>query len=99
MGASVMQILDTTIANVAIPHMQSSLGATSETGNWVLTSYIIASPVAMPITGWLADRIGRRKPFLGPRARFSLASIARGAWQTLGESVLLRVIQGNTARP
>jgi DHA2 family multidrug resistance protein len=60
MGASVMQILDTTIANVAIPHMQSALGATSETVNWVLTSYIIASAVAMPITGWLADRIGRR---------------------------------------
>src|SRR3546814_8925135 len=59
MGASVMQILDTTIANVPIPHMQSSLGAKSETVNWVLTSYIIASAVAVPIHGWLAERLRR----------------------------------------
>src|SRR3546814_14501343 len=64
MGASIMQILDTTIANVAIPHMQSALGATSETVTWVLTSYILASAIAMPITGWLADRIGRRDFFM-----------------------------------
>ena len=54
-------MLDTTIANVAIPHMQSSLGATADTVTWVLTSYIIASAVAMPITGWLSDRIGGRR--------------------------------------
>ena len=63
MGASIMQILDTTIANVAIPHMQSALGATSETVTWVLTSYILASAVAMPITGWLADRMSRQTLF------------------------------------
>ena len=68
MLASLLQILDTTIANVAIPHMQSALGATSETVNWVLTSYIIASAVAMPITGWLADRIGRLRR-LGTRTQ------------------------------
>ena len=58
MLAALLQILDSTIANVAIPHMQSSLGATADTINWVLTSYIVASAVAMPITGWLAERIG-----------------------------------------
>ena len=52
-----MQVLDTTIANVALPHMQTSLNATPETVTWVLTSYIVASAVAMPITGWLADRV------------------------------------------
>ena len=83
MGASVMQILDTTIANVAIPHMQSSLGATRETVNWVLTSYIIASAVAMPITGWLADRVGRRALFLGSVIGFIIASMACGAAQKL----------------
>ncbi|WP_374526623.1 DHA2 family efflux MFS transporter permease subunit [Sphingopyxis sp.] len=97
MGASVMQILDTTIANVAIPHMQSSLGATSETVNWVLTSYIIASAVAMPITGWLADRVGRRALFLGSVIGFIIASMACGAAQNLEEMVLFRFLQGISA--
>ena len=97
MGASVMQILDTTIANVAIPHMQSSLGATSETVNWVLTSYIIASAVAMPITGWLADKIGRRALFLGSVIGFIIASMACGAAQNLEEMVIFRFVQGISA--
>lgn len=97
MGASIMQILDTTIANVAIPHMQSSLGATSETVNWVLTSYIIASAVAMPVTGWLADRIGRRNLFLLSVIGFIVASMACGAAQTLEEMVLFRFLQGTSA--
>ena len=97
MGASVMQILDTTIANVAIPHMQSSLGATSETVNWVLTSYIIASAVAMPITGWLADKVGRRALFLGAVIGFIIASMACGAAQNLEEMVIFRFLQGISA--
>ncbi|WP_052071944.1 MDR family MFS transporter [Sphingopyxis sp. MWB1] len=97
MGASIMQILDTTIANVAIPHMQSSLGATSETVNWVLTSYIIATAMAMPITGWLADRIGRRQLFLGAIVGFILASMACGAAQNLEEMVAFRFLQGISA--
>ena len=71
MGATIIQILDSTIANVAIPHMQTSLGATMDTITWVLTSYIIASAVAMPITGWLSDRIGSRNLFLGAVAGFA----------------------------
>jgi DHA2 family multidrug resistance protein len=94
MGASVIQILDTTIANVAIPHMRAALGATSETVNWVLTSYIIAAAVAMPITGWLADRIGRRRLFLGAVTGFILASMACGAAQNLEEMVIFRFLQG-----
>ncbi|MDT7530145.1 MDR family MFS transporter [Sphingopyxis sp. SE2] len=94
MGASIMQILDTTIANVAIPHMQSALGATSETVTWVLTSYILASAIAMPITGWLADRIGRRELFLGAVAGFIVASMACGAAQTLDQMVAFRFMQG-----
>lgn len=97
MGASIMQILDTTIANVAIPHMQSSLGATSETVNWVLTSYIIASAVAMPITGWLADRIGRRQLFMAAITGFIITSMACGAAQTLEEMVAFRFLQGISA--
>lgn len=94
MAASLLQILDTTIANVALPHMQSSLGATVDTITWVLTSYIIASAVALPITGWLADRIGARQLFIGSVAGFILASMLCGLAQNLEEMVLFRALQG-----
>lgn len=94
MAASLMQILDTTIANVAIPHMQPSLGATADTVTWVLTSYIIASAVAMPITGWLADRIGARRLFILSVAGFIATSMMCGAAQNLQEMVLFRALQG-----
>lgn len=96
MGASVVQILDSTIANVAIPHMQTSLGATSESVNWVLTSYIIAAAVTIPITGWLADRIGRRRLFLWSVAGFILTSMACGAATSLTQMVIFRFLQGAT---
>ena len=94
MAASLLQVLDTTIANVALPHMQSTLGATADTITWVLTSYIIASAVALPITGWLADRIGGRRLFIGSVAGFIAASMMCGLAQNLGEMVLFRAIQG-----
>lgn len=94
MGASLLQVLDTTIANVAIPHMQSSLGATAESITWVLTSYIIASAVALPITGWLADRIGGRRLFILSVAGFVAASMLCGIAQNLEEMVLFRALQG-----
>lgn len=94
MTASLMQVLDTTIANVAIPHMQSSLGATPDTVSWVLTSYIIASAIAMPITGWLADRVGSRRLFLLSVTGFVIASILCGMAQNLEEMVVFRALQG-----
>ena len=94
MTASLLQVLDITIANVAIPHMQSTLGATPDTISWVLTSYIIASAVAMPITGWLADRIGSRRLFLISVTVFVGASMLCGLAQNLEEMVLFRAIQG-----
>ncbi len=94
MAASLLQILDTTIANVALPHMQSSLGATVDTITWVLTSYIIASAVALPMTGWLADRIGARRLFIGSVAGFILASVMCGFAQNLEEMVAFRALQG-----
>jgi MFS transporter, DHA2 family, multidrug resistance protein len=94
MGATIIQILDSTIANVAIPHMQTSLGATMDTITWVLTSYIVASAVAMPITGWLADRIGSRTLFLGSVAGFIVASMLCGIATGLTEMVLFRIFQG-----
>ncbi|HEU4651180.1 MAG TPA: DHA2 family efflux MFS transporter permease subunit [Croceibacterium sp.] len=94
MAATLLQVLDTTIANVAIPHMQSTLGATPDTISWVLTSYIIASAVAMPITGWLADRIGSRRLFIWSVAGFVLASMLCGMAQNLEEMVIFRALQG-----
>jgi MFS transporter, DHA2 family, multidrug resistance protein len=94
MAASLIQILDTTIANVAIPHMQNSLGATAESVTWVLTSYIIASAVAMPITGWLADRVGGRRLFIASVAAFIVTSMLCGMAQNLEEMVLFRAAQG-----
>ena len=94
MLATIMQILDMTIANVAIPHMQSSLGATFDTVTWVLTSYIIAVAIAIPTTGWLADRIGQRRLFLISVGGFVIASAACGAATNLEEMVLFRFAQG-----
>jgi MFS transporter, DHA2 family, multidrug resistance protein len=94
MAATIMQILDTTIANVAIPHMQTSLGATVDTIKWVLTSYIIATAVAIPVTGWLANRIGSRQLFLWAVGGFVLSSMACGAAANLEQMVVFRFLQG-----
>lgn len=94
MGAAMIQILDSTIANVAIPHMQTSLGATQDTVTWVLTSYIVAGAVVMPITGWLADRIGSRRLFIWSTMGFIATSMLCGISVSLTEMVLFRVLQG-----
>lgn len=94
MGATVMQILDSTIVNVALPHMQTSLGATLDTVTWVLTSYIIAAAMAIPITGWLADKIGSRRLFLFAVIGFVFASMLCGLATNLTEMVIFRVLQG-----
>jgi len=97
MGAMVMQILDTTIANVALPHMQTSLGATIDTVSWVLTSYIVATAIALPATGWLSDRFGSRNLFLFAVGSFIVASMLCGTAVSLEEMVLFRVFQGIAA--
>jgi DHA2 family multidrug resistance protein len=97
MMATIMQILDTTIANVALPHMQAALDATTDTITWVLTSYIIAAAIAIPITGWLSDRIGSRNLFLLAVVGFIVASALCGMAQNLSEMVAFRVLQGISA--
>ena len=89
-----MVVLDTTIANVAIPHMQTSLSATPETVTWVLTSYIVASAIAIPMTGWLADRIGLKQLFVIGTAAFTVASALCAIATSLPEIVLFRITQG-----
>ena len=94
MLAVLIQVLDTTIANVALPHMQASLGATQESINWVLTSYIVASAIALPISGWLAEKIGRKRLLFWSVIGFTIASLLCAVAQTLPEMVAFRVLQG-----
>lgn len=94
MAATLTVVLDATIANVAIPHMQAALGATSETVLWVLTSYIVGTAVAMPLTGWLADRIGKRELFAISVIGFTIASILCAVSGSLTAMVLSRLAQG-----
>lgn len=94
MLATIMQVLDTTIANVALPHMRGSLNAAQDTITWVLTSYIVAAAIMTPVTGWLADRIGRKRLFLASVAGFTVASLACGIATSLPEMVLYRLLQG-----
>jgi len=94
MAAVLLQVLDTTIANVALPHMQASLSATQDTINWVLTSYIVASAIALPISGWLADKVGRKRLMLISVVVFTAASLLCATATSLPEMVLFRAIQG-----
>lgn len=94
MVISITQYLDSTIANVALPHMKVSLGASNDSISWVLTSYIIGGAIFMPITGWLSDRIGSRNLFIGAAVVFLVASAASGAATSLPEMVIFRAIQG-----
>ena len=96
MIAALLQILDSNIANVAVPHMQTSLGANADTINWVLTSYIVAAAVAMPITGWLAERVGTRRLFIWSVAGFILSSMLCGMAQNMTSMVIFRAMQGIT---
>jgi len=91
---SIIQLLDITIANVALPHMQSSLGASFESVSWVLTSFIIAQVMATPLVGWLSDRVGSRQVFLWSVVGFILSSMACGAATGLTEMVIFRICQG-----
>lgn len=93
-GATVMQVLDSTIANVALPHMQGALGAAPDTITWVLTSYIVAAAVATPVTGWLADRFGRRALLIAAVAGFTFASTICAFAISLPMMVGARLLQG-----
>ncbi len=94
MMATIMEVLDLTIANVAIPHMMGSLSATQDQITWVLTSYVVASAIMMLPTGWLAGRFGRKRVFLIAIASFTLSSALCGIASSLGEMVFFRLLQG-----
>jgi len=94
MLATIMQVLDMTIANVALPNIQGNLSATQEQIAWVLTSYIVAAAIMTPPTGFLADRLGRKRLFAVAVIGFTLTSMLCGAATSLPELVLFRIFQG-----
>jgi DHA2 family multidrug resistance protein len=94
MLATVIQALDGTIANVALPHMQGSLSASQDQITWVLTSFIVAAAIATPLTGWLCDRYGQKNIFLTSVAGFTIASVLCGLAGSLTEIVIARLLQG-----
>jgi DHA2 family multidrug resistance protein len=99
MMAAVMSALDTTVVNVALPHMQGSLSASPEQITWVITSYIVANAVAMPVSGWLAARIGVKPMLVLTIIGFTLSSVLCGMASNLPEMVLTRALQGVMAAP
>ncbi len=94
MLATIMQVLDTTIANVALPSMQADLGASTDTITWVLTSYIVAAAIMTPMTGWLSDRFGRKRVFLTSVVGFVVSSMLCGISLNLSQMVGFRILQG-----
>ena len=94
MMATIMQTLDGTIANVALPHMQGTLSASQDQIAWVLTAYIVAAAIATPLTGWTVDRFGQKQVFLASVVGFTLASALCGLSNTLAQIVGARLLQG-----
>ncbi|OYX31958.1 MAG: EmrB/QacA family drug resistance transporter [Caulobacterales bacterium 32-69-10] len=99
MTTTLMIVLDTTIANVALPHMQGTLNASQDQVTWILTSYIVASAIMTPLTGWLAARLGRKTLFLVCVAGFTIASALCGIATSIEEMVMFRLLQGVFGAP
>src|SRR3954465_8832880 len=96
MFATFMEVLDTTVVNVSLPHIASSLAATTEEATWALTSYLVANAIILPMTGWLAATFGRKRLLLLSITGFTLASFLCGVAPTLASLVIFRIIQGAT---
>ncbi len=94
MLATFMQGVDTTIANVALPHMQGSFSVSQDQVAWVVTSYIVAAAIMTPLTGWLAGRFGIKYVFFVSVAGFTVASALCGMATSLAEMVIFRLLQG-----
>lgn len=92
--ATFMEVLDTSIANVALPHIAGSLGASQEEATWVLTSYLVSSAIVLPISGWLSDRFGRKRFYMTCVTLFTVCSLMCGIAPSLPFLILARVLQG-----
>ncbi|MFL6415982.1 MAG: DHA2 family efflux MFS transporter permease subunit [Bryobacteraceae bacterium] len=92
--AAFMEVLDTSIANVALPHIAGNMGATSDESTWVLTSYLVSNAIVLPITGWLVSIFGRKRFFLICISLFTVSSLFCGVAPTLGVLLFSRIVQG-----
>jgi DHA2 family multidrug resistance protein len=92
--ATFMEVLDTSIANVALPHIAGSVGASQDEATWILTSYLVASGIVLPISGWLATRFGRKRYYMTCVAIFTVCSLLCGLAPTLPLLILFRILQG-----
>src|SRR5215218_7916640 len=92
--ASMMQVIDTSIINVAIPNMMGELGASIDEIAWVSTGYILASVIIIPMTGWLAGVFGRKRYFTGSILLFTVSSLFCGAAHSLSALIFWRIVQG-----
>src|SRR6202047_4059048 len=86
--AAFMEVLDTSIANVALPHMAGNLGASNDESTWILTSYLVSNAIVLPISGWLATTFGRKRFFLLCILMFTVTSLLCGIAPSLGALVL-----------
>ncbi|HEX5107462.1 MAG TPA: DHA2 family efflux MFS transporter permease subunit [Vicinamibacterales bacterium] len=96
MFATFMEVLDTTVVNVSLPHIASSMSATTEEATWALTSYLVANAIILPMTGWLAARFGRKRLLMMSTFGFTMASFLCGIAPNLAMLVIFRIVQGAT---
>src|SRR6476646_2048759 len=96
MFATFMEVLDTTVVNVSLPHIASTMSATTDEATWALTSYLVANAIVLPMTGWLASVLGRKRLLMWSTMGFTLASFLCGIAPNLASLVLFRIIQGGT---
>src|SRR5436309_399871 len=94
MFGTFMEVLDTTVVNVSLPHIAGSLSATVEEATWVLTSYLVANAIILPLTGWLANYFGRKKMLMVAVSGFTISSLLCGLAPSLQLLVIFRILQG-----
>src|SRR5271169_5138112 len=92
--AAFMEVLDTSIANVALPYIAGGLGASNDQSTWVLTSYLVSNAIVLPISGWFASTLGRKRFFMTCLVMFTLSSLLCGIAPSLGAIILFRILQG-----
>src|SRR5689334_23701560 len=96
MSSTFMEVLDTTVVNVSLPHIAGNLSATIDESTWVLTSYLVANAIILPLTGWLATFFGRKRLLMASVTGFTVSSLLCGAAPNLPLLVMFRLIQGAT---
>src|SRR5579862_1802534 len=92
--ATFMEVLDTSVANVALPHIAGSLSAGQDESTWILTSYLVSNAIVLPLSGWVSSLIGRKRFYMSCVALFTISSFFCGLAPSLGALIFFRVLQG-----